>query len=71
MAANELNCDWYFSEQLEATQDVGPNNAAAEYFRETPYPSLIRESIQNSLDVANDPTIPVRMEYNFKVLRTG
>lgn len=71
MAANELNCDWYFSEQLEATQDVGPNNAAAEYFRETPYPSLIRESIQNSLDVANDPTIPVRMEFSFKVLRTG
>lgn len=71
MAANELNCDWYFSEQLEATQDVGPNNAAAEYFRETPYPSLIRESIQNSLDVANDQTSPVRMEYCFKVLRTG
>ena len=71
MAISEQNCSWHFSEQQDATQDVGPNNAAAEYFKETPYPSLIRESIQNSLDVARDPSVPVRMEYCFKLLRTG
>ena len=71
MGTNELNCLWHFSELQEATQDIGPNNAAAEYFKGTPYPSLIRESIQNSLDVASDPSKPVRMEFTFRVLRTG
>lgn len=71
MGVNELNCSWNFSELIGATQEIGPNNAAAEYFSETPYPSLIRESIQNSLDVVDDPSQPVRMEFSFKTLRTG
>lgn len=28
----ECNCSWHFAKQLEASQDVGPNNAAAEHF---------------------------------------
>ena len=71
MSNIESNCNWHFSEQEDATQDIGPNNAAAEYFSETPYPSLIRESIQNSLDAASDSSKPVRMEFSFKQLRTG
>ena len=70
MGANELNCRWHFSTHSGATQDVGPNNAAAEHFKETPYPSLIRESIQNSLDVVKDPTKPVKMVFSFKKLRS-
>lgn len=71
MCNNEKKCAWHFSKQPEATQDIGPNNAATEYFKETPYPSLIRESIQNSLDVMKDPSEPVRMKFSFKRLRTG
>ena len=67
----ECNCSWHFAKQPEASQDVGPNNAAAEHFTETPYPSLIRESIQNSLDVVLDKSRPLRMKFEFGNLRTN
>ena len=35
----ECNCSWHFAKQQEASQDVGPNNAAAEHFTATPYNS--------------------------------
>jgi hypothetical protein len=35
------------------------------HFTATPYPSLIRESIQNSLDVVYDVSKPVRMKFSF------
>lgn len=70
MNALECNCSWHFSKQPDASQDVGPNNAAAEHFTATPYPSLIRESIQNSLDVVLDKTKPLRMKFEFGTLRT-
>lgn len=66
----ECNCSWHFAKQPEASQDVGPNNAATEHFTATPYPSLIRESIQNSLDVVLDKNKPLRMKYEFGQLRT-
>lgn len=66
----ECNCAWHFAKQPEASQDVGPNNAAAEHFTATPYPSLIRESIQNSLDVVLDKSQPLRMKFEFGKLRT-
>ncbi len=69
MKPNELNCSWHFAKQPEASQDVGPNNAAAEHFTATPYPSLIRESIQNSLDVVADKTQPLRMRFEFGRMR--
>lgn len=70
MNALECNCAWHFAKQPEASQDVGPNNAAAEHFTATPYPSLIRESIQNSLDVVLDKSQPLRMKFEFGKLRT-
>ena len=70
MNALECNCTWHFAKQPEASQDVGPNNAAAEHFTATPYPSLIRESIQNSLDVVLDKSQPLRMKFEFGKLRT-
>ena len=66
----EKNCKWHFSKQPNASQDVGPNNAAAEHFSATPYPSLIRESIQNSLDVVHNSSQPVIMKYSFGKIRS-
>ena len=66
----ELNCSWHFAKQHVASLDIGPNNAAAEHFTATPYPSLIRESIQNSLDVVLDRTKPVRMRFEFGKMRS-
>lgn len=62
MGAVELDCRWHFAQQLGGRED-GPNDPMAENFKKTPYASLIRESIQNSLDAVDDDSIPVRMEY--------
>jgi len=70
MSILERNCEWHFEKQPQAAQDIGPNNAAEAYFADTPYPSLIRESIQNSLDVVKDKSQPVRMKFEFGKLRT-
>lgn len=65
----ECNCRWHFAKQPYNGQDIGPNNAAVEHFAATPYPSLIRESIQNSLDVVADRSKPLRMRFEFGKLR--
>lgn len=70
MSILERNCEWHFEKQPQAAQDIGPNNAAEAHFADTPYPSLIRESIQNSLDVVKDKSLPVRMKFEFGKLRT-
>ncbi len=41
----ECNCSWHFAKQPEASQDVGPNDAAAEHFTATPLHTL--EQIQS------------------------
>lgn len=66
----ECNCQWHFAKQPVAGQVIGPNNAAVEHFKDTPYPSLIRESIQNSLDAIADPEQPLRMRFEFGKLRS-
>ena len=65
----ECKCRWHFAKQPFNGQDIGPNNAAVEHFAATPYPSLIRESIQNSLDVVADKSKPLRMRFEFGKLR--
>lgn len=65
----ECNCQWHFEIQSPRSQEIGPNNAAAEHFSATPYPSLIRESIQNSLDVVRDESQPVKMKFEFGKMR--
>lgn len=67
----ECNCSWHFAKQQDVSKDIGPNNAAEEHFSATPYPSLIRESIQNSLDVVLDSSKPVRMKFEFGKLRSS
>lgn len=63
--AREKNCRWNFAEQLGGRED-GPNSAMAQNFKQYPYASLIRESVQNSLDAVYDGTKPVLVEFSFK-----
>lgn len=63
MSNLELNCQWHFPLLPKNGYDAGPNDPMQQNFKKTPYASLIRESIQNSLDVVADETKPVRMEY--------
>ena len=65
--SREIDCKWYFG--VETGRDDGPNDAMAQNFRdEAPWASLIRESIQNSLDAVYDGSQPVRVEFLFKEL---
>lgn len=64
MAGREKNCKWYFADQPNG-QEVGPNNAMEQSFKNHPYASLVRESIQNSLDAVLDKTEPVLVKFSF------
>lgn len=64
MAGREKNCKWYFADQPNG-QEVGPNNAMEQSFKTHPYASLVRESIQNSLDAVLDKSEPVVVEFSF------
>lgn len=61
MENKELGCQWHFDKH--GGRDVGPNNPMQENFKKTPYASLIRESIQNSLDARSDASRPVKVEF--------
>lgn len=47
---------------------VGPNEPMTENFKKTPYASLVREAIQNSLDERLDKTKPLEMNFSIKKL---
>lgn len=64
MAGREKNCKWYFADQPNG-QEVGPNNAMEQSFKNHPYASLVRESIQNSLDAVLDKSVPVVVKFSF------
>lgn len=68
MSNLELNCKWHFAIQHGGRED-GPNDPMQDNFKKTPYASLIRESIQNSLDVPLDPMQPVRMDFSISRIR--
>lgn len=68
MSNLELNCKWHFAKQLGGRED-GPNDPMQDNFKKTPYASLIRESIQNSLDVPLDSSQPVRMDFSISRIR--
>ena len=65
MSEYEKNCQWHFAEQLGGA-DIGPNEAMSENFKKNRYASLIRESIQNSLDAVDDVNEPVTVSFQFK-----
>lgn len=62
MSEKEKGCCWHFANKSGGVDD-GPNNAMQDNFKQMPYASLIRESIQNSLDAICDSNRPVRVEY--------
>lgn len=68
MAGREKNCKWYFADQPNG-QEVGPNNAMEQSFKSQPYASLVRESIQNSLDAVLDETEPVLVKFSFMEMK--
>ena len=57
MSRAENNLKWTFDPQTG--QEEGANDALGQNFRQRPYASLLRESVQNALDVpaGNDPVI--------------
>ena len=67
MAENdfEKECRWHFKEQSGGS-DIGPNDPMNENFKKNRYASLIRESIQNSLDAVDDNALPVTVAFQFK-----
>lgn len=69
MADREKMCKWYFSDQPQGGQEIGPNNAMEQSFKKHPYASLVRESIQNSLDAVLDKSQPVLMRYEFREIK--
>lgn len=68
MSNLELKCKWHFAPQMGGRED-GPNDPMQDNFKKTPYASLIRESIQNSLDVPLDESQPVKMEFTISRIR--
>lgn len=68
MSNQEKNCKWHFARQLGGRED-GPNDPMQDNFKKTPYASLIRESIQNSLDVPLDTTNPVHITFSISRIR--
>jgi hypothetical protein len=68
MGGREYNCKWYFSDQPIGFE-TGPNNAMEQSFKRHPYASLVRESIQNSLDAVLDNSQPVVVKYTFQEMK--
>lgn len=67
MANSELDCRWHFA-PTAGGQDQGPNEAMSELFKKDPFESLVRESIQNSLDAVQDKQQPVHVVFKWKRL---
>lgn len=61
----EKHCQWHFAKSLGG-QDQGPNEAMSEHFKKLPYASLVRESLQNSLDAMQKKTGTVYVSFDFK-----
>lgn len=60
----EKNCEWTFAKMSENSYGFGFQEAMGENFKKVPYVSLVRESIQNSLDAYVDET-PVEVSFSF------
>ena len=56
-------CNWHFD--VQTGEDQGPGDALGQNFKGEPYAALVRESIQNSLDVPIENGLPVKVVYSF------
>lgn len=63
MNSSDNMCKWYFD--VQTGEDQGPGDALGQNFKGEPYAALVRESIQNSLDVPVGNGKPVRVVYSF------
>ncbi len=63
MSGSEGRCKWHFD--IQTGEDQGPGDALGQNFQGEPYAALVRESIQNSLDVPIPNGLPVRVVYSF------
>ena len=66
----ELNCKWHFAEKIGGG-DQGPNDPMEQNFKKNQWSSIVREAIQNSLDAVDDPARPVKVEIEFKSMKTN
>ena len=64
----EKGCRWSFQKWNDKMTYFGPNDAIIQSFTKDFYESLVRESIQNSLDAVADSTQPVRVSFLFSKL---
>lgn len=62
MSVLEKNCKWVFGPQ-DDVNIKGPNNPTMMSFKDEDFHSLVRESIQNSLDAIDDRTKPVNVSF--------
>lgn len=60
----EANCKWHPIKRDANDNGVGPSEPMQENFRRTPYASLVREAIQNSLDVVKDTSKPMEIIFS-------
>lgn len=65
MAVLDNGLKWTFAKLQGNELGQGAQNAIISHFSKSPYSSLIRESIQNSLDASDDSGNPVVVEYSF------
>jgi hypothetical protein len=59
----EKNLEWHFDK--ESGEYDGPNDPMHENFKGNPFSSIVRESLQNSLDAVKNEEKPVTVEYRF------
>ena len=64
--SREKDCRWHFGRETGREQLSDP---MSEHFKDDLYTSLVRESIQNSLDAANGAE-PVRVEFLYKQINS-
>lgn len=62
----ELDCKWHFATMKPESGDEGPNSAMSQTFDQFPCYSLVRESIQNSLDAVLDESKPVEVSFEYR-----
>lgn len=63
MSSSDNLCQWHFD--IQTGEDQGPGDALGQNFKGEPYAALVRESIQNSLDVPIENGLPVKVVYSF------
>lgn len=63
MSSSDNLCKWHFD--IQTGEDQGPGDALGQNFKGEPYAALVRESIQNSLDVSIGNGLPVKVVYSF------